>query len=108
MVFETTAYPEHDHPHGNYRIMPEGMRLLGRQAGLQCMEFVRIGVLFARFAMLWTNYVMGRLAVAPGLGPLALAWVIATNIAPLALDSLIPHPSLATDYEALLVREINP
>jgi SAM-dependent methyltransferase len=105
LVFETMAYPEHDLPNDYYRLMPEGLRLLAQQAGLRCTELVRLGGLFARFAMLWNIYVMGRVAAVPGFTLLARAGIVAANVAALALDRAMPHPSLATDYAAVLIRE---
>jgi hypothetical protein len=68
------------------------------------MEMLFISGLFERFAMLWNNYVMGRLAAVPGLGLLAQVRVIAANLVAFPVDSMLRQPSLASHYATLLVK----
>lgn len=104
IVFETMAYPEHDAPHDYYRLMPGGLEVLGADAGLRMRECIRLGGLFGRFASLWNNYIMGWLKQYRPLCMVGHAGIGVANLACYGLDRLVPRPSLASDYVALLVK----
>jgi SAM-dependent methyltransferase len=102
LVFESMAYPEHDAPHDFYRLMPEGLRMLGADAGLELRECIRLGGLFTRFATLWSTFLMGGLKAHAVLRPIAHLGVVCGNLLCYGLDRLAPHPHLASDYLAVL------
>jgi SAM-dependent methyltransferase len=104
VIFESMSYPEHDLPHDYYRIMPAGLAFAAAQVGLQVNEVVRLGGLFARFATLWNTFVMGGLARHAITRPVAALGRLGCNITGLVLDALAPHPRLAPDYLARLVK----
>jgi SAM-dependent methyltransferase len=104
LVFETMAYPEHDLPHDYWRVMPRGLEVSATAAGLRIARLERIGGLFARLATLLNSQCFERLARAPLLYPAALALIAINNIFALILDRLLPIPSAAPDYFAVLVR----
>ena len=104
IVIETMAYPEHDLPHDYYRLMPEGLKYQAARAGFHCEEVISMGGLFARFTMLWNCFIMSRLAAVRVLRPLMYLGTLTANCAAWILDRLMPHPALAPDYLALLVR----
>lgn len=102
LILETTCYPEHDAPNDYYRLMPQGARWLAETAGFASVEVHELGGLFARFASLWNNYLMGGLQRWVLLKPVAIAGTLAANLLALGLDRLLPHPRLAPDYLAKL------
>lgn len=102
VVFESMAYPEHDAPSDYYRLMPEGLRLLATEAGLQLTECVRLGGLFTRFSSLWNTFLMGKLKQTYALRPFAYAGIAMANLVCYGMDRLWLHPSLASDYLAVL------
>jgi SAM-dependent methyltransferase len=102
LVFESMAYPEHDAPYDFYRLMPEGLRALAADAGLNLRDCRRLGGLFTRFASLWNSFVMGELKRYVVLRPLAHLGVAGCNLLCYALDRMAPHPRLASDYLAEL------
>lgn len=104
LVFESMAYPEHDAPYDYYRLMPEGLRVLARDAGLQVHECMPMGGLFTRFASLWNTFVMGQLKRHALLRPLARVGIAGGNLFCCGLDRLASHPRLASDYLAILGR----
>ena len=104
LLFESMAYPEHDAPHDYYRLMPEGLRVLGMDAGLHLQECIRLGGLFTRFASLWSTFVMGRLKNT-FFSPLAHVGVAGVNFLCYGLDRMAPHPRLASDYLAVMTPE---
>lgn len=105
IVFESMAYPEHDMPNDFYRLMPEGLRALADDAGFSVEECIRLGGLFTRFASLWNTFVMGELLRRRATRPLGYAGILFGNLLCYALDRLAPHPRLASDYLAVLVRD---
>jgi SAM-dependent methyltransferase len=102
IVFESMCYPEHDLPFDYFRLMPEGLRVLGKHAGLRMTECVRLGGLFTRFSMLWNTFLMGRLKRNTVLKPIAHTGILFGNLLFFALDRLFLHPRLASDYVAVL------
>jgi SAM-dependent methyltransferase len=102
LVFESMDYPEHDAPYDFYRLMPEGLRAIAGDAGLQLRECTRLGGLFTRFAALWNSFVMGGLKRYAVLRPLAHLGLACSNLLCYGLDLLVPHPRLASDYLAVL------
>ena len=102
LMFESMAYPEHDAPYDFYRLMPEGLRALAADAGLNLRECRRLGGLFTRFASLWNYFVMGELKRYTVFIPLANLGVAGCNLLCYTLDRLVPHPLLASDYLAEL------
>ncbi len=102
LVFESMAYPEHDAPHDYYRLMPAGLSALAEDAGFKVQECTRLGGLFTRFASLWNTFVMGGMKQHVFLRPLAHLGVASANLLCFALDRLVPHPRLASDYLAVL------
>ncbi len=105
LVFESMAYPEHDAPYDFYRLMPEGLRVLAVDAGLHLDECIRLGGLFTRFATLWNTFVMGELKKYVVLRPLSHLGIAGANLLCYALDRLVTHPRLASDYLAVLTRD---
>lgn len=102
LVCESMEYPEHDAPYDFYRLMPEGLRTLATDAGLQLLRCTRLGGLFTRFAMLWNSFIMGSLKRHAALRPLSYLGVASANLVCYALDLWVPHPRLAPDYLAVL------
>ncbi len=102
LVFESMAYPEHDAPYDFYRLMPEGLRVLSTEAGLTMQQCTHLGGLFTRFASLWNIFVMGALKKNVVLRPIAHLGVAGCNLLCYALDRLVPHPRLASDYLAVI------
>ena len=96
-MFESMGYPEHDAPHDFYRLMPEGLRHLGAEAGLQVRECVRLGGLFTRFACLWNNFLMHRMKHPVLLRPFGHLGVLSANLVCYMLDGVFSHPRLASD-----------
>lgn len=102
LIFESMAYPEHDAPYDFFRIMPDGLRSLASEAGLEVKECIRLGGLFTRFASLWNSCVMGGLKQYLIFRPVASLGIAVGNLLCYGLDRLAPHPNLASDYLALI------
>lgn len=57
-------------------------------------------------ALLWCTYLMGALKRYEFLKPIAFMGIAIGNIVFYVLDSLVPHPLLASDYLALLKLDV--
>lgn len=102
LVFESMQYPEHDIPNDYYRLMPEGLRVMAAEAGLNLKECKRLGGLFTRIASLWNTFLMAGLKQHALLRPLGFLGIAGMNVLCYTLDRLMPHPRLASDYLATL------
>jgi SAM-dependent methyltransferase len=102
LVFESMMYPEHDLPHDYFRIMPEGLRFMGENAGFSVHQLIYLGGLFTRFVLLWNTFLMGKLKSVKITAPLAISGIVLANIICFILDKLFPHPKLASDYICIL------
>ncbi len=102
IIFESMTYPEHDAPYDYFRLMPEGLRILAADAGLNMIRLDRLGGLFTRFALLWNTFVMGSLKRYKILKPIAVIGIVCGNLINYGLDRLLPHPRLASDYLAVI------
>ena len=107
VVFESMSYPEHDMPYDYYRIMPAGLLWMARECGLETESCTYLGGLFTRFAVLWSNFVMGAVSRYKVLYPLAAAGTAAGNVLCYALDSCAMRISLASDYIAVLRKPVS-
>ncbi|MEZ5591153.1 MAG: class I SAM-dependent methyltransferase [Gammaproteobacteria bacterium] len=105
LIFESMAYPEHDTPYDFYRLMPDGLRALAVDAGLNLQECMRLGGLFTRFASLWNTFVMGEFKRHAALRPFGYLGIAGANLLCYALDRLLLHPRLASDYLAVLTHD---
>lgn len=104
MIYETMSYPQHDLPHDCWRILPGGLEWLGAQTGLKVREVVYLGGYFTQLAMHANAFLVGALDRFRVTRPLAWAGRAATNVVCAALDSVLPQPTLATDYFAVLTK----
>lgn len=102
LIFETMSYPEHDLPHDYYRILPQGLEYLAKKCGLTTVECVHLGGAFSRMALFWNVFVMGSLRRVPLMALPARGGIMLANLVCGALDRLVSHPVLATDYWAVL------
>ncbi|HQR65799.1 MAG TPA: methyltransferase domain-containing protein [Thermoanaerobaculia bacterium] len=102
LVFETMSYPEHDLPRDYFRVMPAGLEWVATSVGFRGLEVVRLGGLFTRISQLWNTFLMGRLRSWPLTAWIGVGGTVLMNLAAVALDKVLPHPALASDYLARL------
>jgi SAM-dependent methyltransferase len=102
IVFESMAYPEHDMPDDYYRIMPAGLAWIAMEAGLETDCIERLGGFFTRFTLLCNNYFLSTMSRLPLIGSIVLIGKMAVNLLCYLGDRVLIHPSLASDYLAML------
>jgi SAM-dependent methyltransferase len=105
VIYESMSYPEHDLPRDYYRLMPQGLRFLAGEAGLDCASVVYLGGLFTRFASLSNKFIFAKLDRSPGPRILGSAITAASNALFYLLDKLAPTGCTASDYLAVLTAQ---
>lgn len=108
LVYEAISYPQHDLPHDCWRVLPEGLRWAARQAGLEVKEVHMLGGYFTQLALHWNLFIVGDLGGYALTRPLALLLRAVGNLTFGALDTVMPRPTLATDYFAKIEKASSP
>ena len=106
LIYESMTYPQHDLPHDYWRVMPNGLRWVATQAGLEVELIRNLGGYFTQLGMHWNQFLLAPLGHYRVFSPVTAALRASGNLIFRGLDRIWHRSDLASDYFACVVKPL--